>query len=60
LLSGQARANAWKALDGDIMKNAVPWAPFLTVTNRDFVSKSTGCYLYHPVWGFDFAAACKK
>jgi peptide/nickel transport system substrate-binding protein len=59
-LSGQARVNAWKALDGDIMKNAVPWAPFLTITRRDFVSKSTGCFLYHPVWEFDLAAACKK
>jgi ABC-type oligopeptide transport system substrate-binding subunit len=57
---GAKRTQAWASLDADIMKNAVPWAPFLTVTNRDFVSKSTGCYLYHPVWEFDLAAACKK
>jgi peptide/nickel transport system substrate-binding protein len=57
---GAKRTQAWASLDADIMKNAVPWAPFLTATNRDFVSKSTGCYLYQPVWGFDFAAACKK
>jgi peptide/nickel transport system substrate-binding protein len=59
-LSGQARVNAWKALDGDIMKNAVPWAPFLNITVRDFISSSTGCYLYHPVWEIDLAALCKK
>jgi hypothetical protein len=28
--------------------------------SRDFVSASFGCYVYHPVNGFDFAAACKK
>ena len=59
-LSGKAREQGWANLDGDIMKNAVPWAPFLNITIRDFVSKSTGCYLYHPVWEFDLAAACKK
>jgi peptide/nickel transport system substrate-binding protein len=59
-LSGAKRTQAWAALDADIMKNAVPWAPFLNITIRDFVSKSTGCYLYHPVWEFDLAAACKK
>jgi ABC-type oligopeptide transport system substrate-binding subunit len=59
-MSGSARRNAWAALDGDLMKNAVPWAPFLNITIRDFVSRSTGCYLYHPVWEFDLAAACKK
>jgi peptide/nickel transport system substrate-binding protein len=57
---GAKRNQQWAALDGDIMKNAVPWAPFLNITIRDFVSSSTGCYLYHPVWEFDLAAACKK
>ncbi len=59
-LSGKAREQGWANLDGDIMKNAVPWAPFLNITIRDLISKSTGCYLYHPVWEFDLAAACKK
>ena len=27
---------------------------------RDFVSQSYGCFLYHPFYGVDFAAACKK
>jgi ABC-type oligopeptide transport system substrate-binding subunit len=57
---GAKRNAQWAALDADIMKNAVPWAPFLNITIRDFVSSSTGCYLYHPVWEFDLAAACKK
>ena len=59
-LTGAARAKAYTALDIGITKQAAPWASFLTITNRDFVSKSTGCYLYHPVMLMDWAAACKK
>jgi hypothetical protein len=28
--------------------------------SRTFVSKSVGCVLIHPVYGFDIAAVCKK
>ena len=51
---------AYAALDANITKNGAPWASFLTLTNRDFVSKSTGCYLFHPVFLMDWAATCKK
>jgi hypothetical protein len=27
---------------------------------RTFVSRSVGCVLDHPVYGFDIAAVCKK
>jgi hypothetical protein len=31
------------------------------ITNsRAFISKSFGCFLYHPIYGVDIAAACKK
>ena len=32
----------------------------LATTSRTFVSRSTGCVLVHPVYGFDIAAACKR
>jgi ABC-type oligopeptide transport system substrate-binding subunit len=59
-LTGAARSKAYAALDINITKQAAPWASFLTLTNRDFVSKSTGCYMYHPVFLMDWAVTCKK
>ena len=59
-LTGAARSKAYAALDANITKNGAPWASFLTITQRDFVSKSTGCYLYHPVFLMDWAVTCKK
>ena len=38
------------------MRNNPPYAPFVNVQNRAFVSRSLGCYLDHPVYGFDIAA----
>jgi hypothetical protein len=29
-------------------------------TDRYFVSRSFGCFVYHQVYGLDLAAACKK
>jgi ABC-type oligopeptide transport system substrate-binding subunit len=60
-LSGKARNNAWADLDVQMMRDDPPWAPVLTFANRDFVSKSFGCYLFQPAIGRpDLAAACKK
>jgi peptide/nickel transport system substrate-binding protein/oligopeptide transport system substrate-binding protein len=59
-LTGEARRKAWADLDVDLMRNDPPWAPFLHATARTFVSKSVGCMLDHPVYGFDIAAVCKK
>ena len=59
-LSGEARRKAWADLDVDLMRNDPPWAPVVNFTNRDFVSRSFGCFLSHPVYGLDIAAACKK
>ena len=30
------------------------------LASLDFVSRSFGCYVYHPVMHLDIAAACKK
>lgn len=59
-LSGEARRKAWAELDVSMMRDDPPWAPFLNPTRRDFVSKSFGCYIFHPVFLLDVAATCKK
>jgi len=59
-LTGEARRKAWADLDVDLMRNDPPWAPIVHPTNRSFVSRSLGCFLQHPLYGFDLAAACKK
>jgi hypothetical protein len=59
-LTGEARRSAWAELDVDLMRTNPPLAPFIHSTARVFVSKSFGCFLYHPVYGVDLAAACKK
>ena len=59
-LTGEARRKAWQDIDIDLMRNNPPWAPLYNANNRSFVSKSYGCFLYHPFYGVDLAAACKK
>ena len=59
-LPGEARRRAWAELDVDLMRNNPPWAPYLHLQRRLFVSRSTGCVLIHPVYGLDVAAACKR
>ena len=59
-LGGAARRKAWADLDADLMRNDPPWAPIIHSTNVTFVSRSYGCFLDHPVYNFDIAAACKK
>jgi peptide/nickel transport system substrate-binding protein/oligopeptide transport system substrate-binding protein len=59
-LTGVARRTAWADLDVNLMRDNPPWAPILHLQGRTFVSQSLGCFLDHPVYGFDFAAVCKK
>ena len=60
-LAGLARRKAWADLDAQMMRNDPPFAPFMELAARDFVSKSFGCYVFQPVIGRpDLAAACKK
>jgi peptide/nickel transport system substrate-binding protein len=59
-LTGDARRRAWANLDVDLMRNNPPWAPTFHSQRRTLVSRSVGCVLVHPVYGFDIAAACKK
>ena len=59
-LTGEARRDAWADLDLDLMRNDPPWAPFANTQSVTFVSRSVGCVVVHPVYGFDFATVCKK
>lgn len=59
-LRGAPRRKAWADLDVDLMRNNPPWAPYFHTTRPNFVSQSYGCFLYHPFYGVDLAAACKK
>ena len=60
-LRGQKRRRAWADLDVEMMRNDPPWAPVMNGTQRDFVSRSFGCYVFQPMIGhFDIGAACKK
>jgi peptide/nickel transport system substrate-binding protein len=59
-LVGQARYRAFGQLDIDLARNAAPLASYITDNTRHLVSRTTGCYFYHPVYEFDLAALCKK
>ena len=59
-LVGNARNQAYGALDVDITKNAAPWASYRNASNRDYVSARTGCYTFNPVFQIDLAAICIK
>ena len=54
------RKDAYVKLDIGISKQAAPWASMMNINQNDLISSSTGCYLFHPVFLFDWAAACKK
>jgi ABC-type oligopeptide transport system substrate-binding subunit len=59
-LVGQARYRAFGNLDVDLAKNAAPLASYITDNTRILVSKSTGCFAYHPVYELDLPSICKK
>jgi peptide/nickel transport system substrate-binding protein len=59
-LVGQARYRAFGTLDIDLAKNAAPLASYITDNTRILVSKSTGCFAYHPVYELDIPSICKK
>ena len=48
-LVGQARYRAFGNLDIDLARNAAPLASYITDNTRHLVSRSTGCFYYHPV-----------
>jgi len=60
LTGGAQRRKAWQYLDVDLLRRNPPMAPLYHPYNGSFVSKSFGCFLFHPLYGVDITAACKK
>jgi len=59
-LTGAKRSAAFQGLDINMTKQVAPWASFQNTANRDFISSSTGCYVFQPVFLMDWAVTCKK
>ena len=60
-LSGDARLQAYGALDRDITRDAAPLASYINTNTRIYVSPSVGCYSFQPVYGTtNLVAVCKK
>jgi peptide/nickel transport system substrate-binding protein len=56
-LSGKAREAAYAKLDLMIMRDYAPWVPYMTITNRFFVSARVHNWIYSNYFGFpDFNA----
>jgi peptide/nickel transport system substrate-binding protein len=57
-LVGVERYRAFSNLDQDLVRNASPLATYASPNDRHYVSARTGCYHYHPVFTYDYAAIC--
>jgi ABC-type oligopeptide transport system substrate-binding subunit len=57
-LVGVERFRTFSQIDIDLARNAAPVASFATRNDRHYVSSRTGCYVYHPVFTYDYAAIC--
>jgi ABC-type oligopeptide transport system substrate-binding subunit len=59
-LFGADRLAAYAQLDADLMRDAVPLAPYGDINNRDAFSARIGCQAFTPPFGMDIAALCLK
>ncbi len=57
-LVGVERYRAFSNLDQDLVRNASPLATYASPNDRHYISQRTGCYHYHPVFTYDYAALC--
>ncbi len=57
-LVGVQRYQAFSNLDHDLVRNGAPLATYASPNDRHYVSARTGCYHYHPVFTWDYAALC--
>jgi ABC-type oligopeptide transport system substrate-binding subunit len=57
-LSGQARYDAYAAIDSGLMKGPAPQAPYIDTNARIFISKRVGCYVYSQVYGSILNSLC--
>jgi peptide/nickel transport system substrate-binding protein len=60
-LTGQARLQAYAALERDLMREEAPIAPYGLRNRVVFVSSSLGCFSWNNLLGYDnWVAVCKK
>jgi peptide/nickel transport system substrate-binding protein len=60
-LTGQARLQAYAALERDLMREGAPIAPYGLRNRVIFVSPSLGCFSWNNLLGYDnWVAVCKK
>jgi ABC-type transport system substrate-binding protein len=60
-LSGDGRARAYADLDRGLMKDAAPFAPYISQNARILVGQDVGGYSFQPVLGStNLVAVCKK
>ena len=57
-LVGVQRYQAFSNLDHDLVRNGAPLATYASPNDRHYVSARVGCYHYHPVFTWDYAALC--
>ena len=46
-LVGDARYDAFRQIEHDLVRDAAPWAAMRTYNNRDLFSRRIGCQLYN-------------
>ena len=59
-LAGQARLDAYHALDVALMKDAAPVAPYISTNGRILVSSKVGCYSYTAIQQTEWTQICVK
>lgn len=59
-LAGQARLDAYGALDRVLMKNYAPVAPYISTNARILTSTKVGCYGYTSIQSTLFTQICRK
>ncbi len=61
-LGGKKRFDAFGKLDVQLStaNDAIPWATYQNFTDRYFISRRVGCFIYNPVFSMDLAALCVK
>ncbi|HET7857435.1 MAG TPA: ABC transporter substrate-binding protein, partial [Gaiellaceae bacterium] len=57
-LVGVPRYRAFSKLDHELVRDVAPLAVYGSPNARHYVSARVGCYHYHPVFTWDYAALC--
>lgn len=59
-LGGEQRLQAYGQLDVDLATHTAPAVAFANLTAEDFFSARIGCQVFHPIYGIDLGALCRR